>query len=325
MPKTVARIVVVTRKTPLELLLQRWGTYGQAKFYLSTRGQTLDEQQALHDRLQEGLSQVLSALPPDQKVTRVDRDDLDRFLFAPDDIVLIVGQDGLVPNVAKYLEGQLTVGLNPDPAHYDGVLCRFPPSHMPHLLAFARAGTGDLEVRPLTMAMATREDGQKLLALNEIFLGHRSHQSARYRLVSKGKTERQSSSGLICATGTGSTGWARSIVEQRRIKAPMPRPDEPRLAWFVREPFPSVSTGTSMSFGEVRAGAELVVTSEMGEGGTIFADGIESDRVEFLDGQTVRIGIAERTLRLVVPRRGAGDVSGATRTKVGRPGVPGAS
>ena len=41
------------------------------------------------------------------------RGDLDRFLFEPDDLVVIVGQDGLVANVSKYLDGQPVVGINP--------------------------------------------------------------------------------------------------------------------------------------------------------------------------------------------------------------------
>ncbi len=301
MAKRVSRIVVVTRKTPLELLLERYGTYGQARFYLSTRGQTIEPQERIHRLIQQGVSDVLRALPSDQKFARVDRDDLDRFLFAPDDVVMMIGQDGLVPNVAKYLDGQLALGLNPDPAHYDGVLCRFPPSATLALLEYAATGEGAFAVRERTMAEAVREDGQRLLSLNEIFIGHQTHQSAKYRLTAGTVTERHSSSGLICATGTGSTGWARSIAEQRKLAEPMPRPDEARLAWFVREPFPSVATGTALDFGFVGAGESLVVTSEMGEGGTLFADGIESDRVEFSDGQTVRIGIAERRLRLVVP------------------------
>ena len=301
MSKRVSQIVVVTRKTPLELLIERYGTYGQAKFYLSTRGQDIAAQEDIHRRLEAGLSAVMASLPSDQRFVRVDRDALDRFLFAPDDVVLIVGQDGLVPNVAKYLSGQLTIGVNPDPARYDGVLCRFPPSSMPELLGFAAAPTPQFAIREVTMARALREDGQVLLSLNEIFVGHRTHQSARYRITSKGTTERHSSSGLICATGTGCTGWARSITEQRALTAPMPKPDEPRLAWFVREPFPSVATGTTLDFGYVEPEADLVITSEMGEGGTIFADGIESDHIDFLDGQTVRIGIASTRLRLVGP------------------------
>lgn len=299
----VARLVVVTRRTPLQLLIERHGTQAQARFYLKTRGQEIAPQEALHARLEAGLSAVLAALPSDQRVARVDRDELDRFLFAPDDVVAIVGQDGLVPNVAKYLDGQLTLGINPDPGSYDGVLCRFAPDRTAELLAFAAAPAKSpaLAVRPLAMAEARREDGQTLRSLNEIFVGHRTHQSARYTLTVQGRSERHSSSGLICATGTGATGWARSIAEQRAISAPMPRPDEPRLAWFVREPFPSVATGTTLNFGTIGPGEELVLTSAMGEGGTLFADGVESDRVEFLDGQTVRIRVAERRLQLVVP------------------------
>lgn len=319
MAKRVARIVVVTRKTPLELLLERHGTLGQAKFYLSTRQQSIEPLERIHAGVTNGLNTVLRALPSDQKYARVDRDELDRFLFAPDDVVMMVGQDGLVPNVAKYLDGQLAIGINPDPATYDGVLCRFPPDATRTLLDFAASGEGSFAIRPRTMAEALREDGQRLLALNEIYLGHQTHQSSRYRLTLNGQTERHSSSGMICATGTGATGWARSIAEQRGITEPMPDPTAPQLAWFVREPFPSVATGTSMNFGFVQAGQALEVVSEMGEGGTLFADGIESDRVEFSAGQSVRIGVAPRTLRLVVPQQQAqaastGTVSAATNT-----------
>lgn len=303
----VARVVVVTRKTPLEMLIQRWGTYGQAKFYLSTRGQTIALQEALHERLDHGVREVLAAMPSDQRVTRVDRDALDRFLFAPDDVVAIVGQDGLVPNVAKYLSGQITFGVNPDPAHYDGVLCAFPPGAVPDLLTFAARPDADAryEVQARTMAVARREDGQELRSLNEIFVGHASHQSARYLLKVGEASERHSSSGLIVSTGTGATGWARSILEQRGLTAPPPAPDAPELLWLVREPFPSVATGTSMNFGILGAGESLVVTSAMGEGGTIFADGIESDRLEFADGQTVTVRASDVALRLVRPRPAA--------------------
>jgi len=309
MSKRVARIVVVTRKTPLEWLLSRHGTLGQAKFYLSTRGQSIGPLERIHEGVVGGLSTVLRALPSDQKFARVDRDELDRFLFAPDDVVMMVGQDGLVPNVAKYLDGQLAIGINPDPKSYDGVLCRFPPEATAALLQFAANGEGRFAVRPRTMAEAVREDGQRLLALNEIFLGHHTHQSARYRLTAHGETERQSSSGMICATGTGATGWARSIAEQRGITSPMPDPTTPSLVWFVREPFPSVATGTALNFGFVAAGEVLELVSEMGEGGTLFADGIESDSVEFSSGQSVRISVAPRQLRLVVPQEETASVA----------------
>ncbi len=296
----ITRVVVITRPTPLEMLIQRFGTYGQASFHLSSRGESIDWFEALHQRLDQGLRIALSGLPTDLSYVRVSRDDLDRFLFAPNDAVMIVGQDGLVANVAKYLGGQLTLGINPDPGAYDGVLCPHAPAHSGDLLDWCSARDQRYRIEPRVLAEAVREDGQRLLALNEVFIGHRSHQSARYRLHSGEREERQSSSGLIVATGTGSTGWARSIITQRGIAEPMPAPSEQRLAWFVREPWPSVASGAEMNFGWVEPSAGLRVVSEMGEGGVIFADGIESDCVEFVSGQSVQISIAAQRLNLVV-------------------------
>ena len=294
------RVVVATRKTPLTLLLERHGTHLQARFYLKSRGQDLAEYERAHQRFEAGLQSVLQAIPPDQRRVRVDRADLDRFLFAPDDVVAVVGQDGLVPNVAKYLSGQTVLGINPDPERYDGVLCQHPPGAMSQLLAWLETGEGKFRLQRRIMALALREDGQRLLALNEVFIGHRTHQSARYRLRLGSRNERHSSSGIICATGTGSTGWARSIARQRSIED-LPGPEDPRLAWFVREPFPSVATSTSMDFGYLKGEEKLIVHSEMGEDGVIFADGIEADRLEFLSGHQIEVGLSPQTLNLLVP------------------------
>jgi hypothetical protein len=194
------------------------------------------------------------------------------------------------------------IGINPDPGEYDGVLCRHPAKLAMPLLLFAGLprGNDDLyAIEERCMALARREDGQELRSLNEIFVGHASHQSARYRITFGAMKERHSSSGVIVATGTGCTGWARSIAEQRGISESLPAAVDARLAWFVREPFPSVVTGTAVNFGYVEH-APLVLESDMDDGGVIFADGIETDRVQFLTGQRCEIGIAPERLRLVV-------------------------
>jgi hypothetical protein len=296
------RIVLVTRKTPLTLLVEHHGTLGQAQFYLKTRGQDIAEYEAAHQRFEAALALVTQCIPPDRRRIRLDRGNLDRFLFAPDDIVVIVGQDGLVPNAAKYLNGQMAIGVNPDPERYDGVLVPHRPQSVARLLAWTETCQGgEYHIQRRVMALAEREDGQRLLALNEVFIGHRSHQSARYRLRVGEQQERQSSSGVICSTGTGCTGWARSIRDQRCLPEPLPLPDQRQLAWFVREPFPSVYTATGLDHGLLDKDGGLVVDSEMGEGGVVFADGIEGDRLEFLDGHRVRVTVARMTLNLVVP------------------------
>lgn len=308
--RALPRIVLVTRKTPLQLLELRHGTLSQAEFYLRSRGEDIREVREAHERLEGGFARVVAALPPDQRRTRVDRDQLDRFQFAADDVVLVVGQDGLIPNAAKYLDGQIAIGINPDPDRYDGVLCRHPPERTAELLAWLREpDPRRFRLERRTMLEAEREDGQRLLALNEVYVGHQTHQSARYRLRFGEREERQSSSGLICATGTGCTGWALSIALQRRLAAALPKPEEDCGAWFVREPFPSVHTQISLDHGTISRAGGLAVVSEMASGGVAFADGIESDRIEFSDGETLRVRLAERKLSLVVEaeRRGESD------------------
>ena len=300
MPAAISRVVVVTRPTPMELLIQRFGTYGQARFHLQSRGESIDWFEAMHQRLDEGLRIAVAALPAHLPYVRAFREDLDRFLFAPDDAVMMVGQDGLVANVAKYLNGQVAFGVNPDPENYAGVLCPHRPQDSGAVTDWCLHKHDGYQLEPRVLAEARREDGQRLLALNEIFVGHRTHQSARYRLHAAGIEERQSSSGLIVATGTGSTGWARSIVTQRGIEDIMPLPIEQKLAWFVREPWPSVASGAELNFGWVQANDQLRAVSEMGEGGVIFADGIETDCIEFVSGQSVQIGVAAERLNLVV-------------------------
>ena len=55
-------------------------------------------------------------------------------------VVVVLGQDGLVVNAAKYLDDQLVVALNPDPARIDGVLLPFSYLDASAAIAVALAG-----------------------------------------------------------------------------------------------------------------------------------------------------------------------------------------
>jgi len=293
----VPRVVVVTRCTPYEALLERHATRGQAQFFLKTRGEDIESVEAAHRRFQRALASVLQSIPPKWRRAQVDRRELDRFLFEPDDLIVAFGQDGLVANVAKYLDGQPVIGVNPLPDEYDGILVPHPPAAAPDLISGVAQGKLPIECR--TMVEADLDDGQRLLALNEIFVGHRTHQSARYRLTAAGREERHSSSGLIVATGTGATGWARSINLSRGNPLDLPGPTDRSLAFFVREAFPSVATGVDLTCGVLAERDRLAVVSEMNEGGVIFGDGIEDDHLIFAWGQKAAVQIAASGLSLV--------------------------
>jgi NAD kinase len=297
MATPVPRVVVVTRASEYDALLARHGTEPQVRFFLEQRGQSLDVVRHRHERWLKALEAVSQAIPTEWRRTRVHRPELSRFLFEPGDLIVATGQDGLVANLAKYLHGQLVLGINPDAEQFDGVLVPHSPDRARKLLAAMAAGRAEVEER--TMVSARLDDGQLLVALNEIFVGHRSHQSARYRLRLGAREERQSSSGLIVATGTGATGWARSINGERAHPLQLPKPGDWALALFVREPFPSVSTGTSLDGGLVSRAGQLEVVSEMDDGGVVFGDGIEDDRLDFTWGMKLNIGVSEQRLRLV--------------------------
>lgn len=292
------RAVFVTRETDYELLIAHHATRGQARFFLETRGQRLEDVEARHDRFHAVLGTARASVPADWRQTLVSRADLNRFLFAPDDVIVAVGQDGLVANVAKYLNGQPVLGVNPAPDLYDGVLMRIGTSRLARLLVASAAGDVDMESR--TMVQAELGEGETLLALNEIFVGHRSHQSARYRIEAEGEAEDHSSSGLIVASGTGATGWARSIMEATHLELSLGR-EEHAVGFWVREPFPSIATATKLRAGKITE-KPLFITSRMNEGGVIFADGIEQDFIAFDWGRQVRLSPASRVLRLVVDR-----------------------
>lgn len=293
------RAVLVHRRTELTELVERHGTHGQAAFFLASRGRQLAEVEARHQLVQAAIATVAAAIPAAWRRGLVERADLPRFLFEPEDIIIVVGQDGLVANVAKYLDGQCVVGINAEPARNPGVLVPHPPEAAGALLAAAS------RPRPattrLTMVSAATDDGQELTALNEIFIGSPSHQTARYTLgTNKGVTEPQASSGVIVATGTGATGWCRSAWLERHSPLRLPGPAEARLAWFVREAWPSPATGTTATEGDLAGGERLSLTAASDEL-VLFGDGVESDAVRLAWGQTAQVSVAARTLNRLGP------------------------
>ena len=158
----------------------------------------------------------------------------------------------------------------------------------------------------LTMVRATVDDSRSLTALNEVFIGHPGHQSARYELALPRRAERQSSSGVVVSTGTGATGWGASLKRGRPM-GDLPGPTSQSLAWFVREAWPSPCTGTEYTEGILGEGEELGL-SVASESLVLFGDGMEADRLVLTWGQTVRVCRAPRALALVDPTAHEGEV-----------------
>ncbi len=299
MSSLAPRIVLVTRQSEYQALLANHGTRGQAAFYLQSRDQDINDVEKVHDTLMSAIQRTKAAIPEDWTVVDVEREDLDRFLFSSNDIVVAVGQDGLVANLAKYCSDQPVVGVTPGASGSEGILTSVQPTAVGKLLTQIEANHAIVEQR--TMVSANTSRGESLSALNELFIGHRSHQSAKYIIRIGEDEEIQSSSGVIVSTGTGATGWAKSIMAATHQTFEI-APGDPKAIYFSREPWPSQQSGCSLRAGTIDHNTNLNIISRINEGGVIFADGIEQDFLRFDWGRRATISIAEKTLNLVSGR-----------------------
>ena len=300
------RFVLVIRRTRLEELIARFNTRQQAKFYLEQSGADFADYEEEDANYNLVIGDAKRELQQRGRLQILDRTLLPNYQFAPDDIVVVIGQDGLVANTLKYLDGQSVIGVNPDSARWDGVLLPFVPRDLAAVLD--ATANKEVQLKSVTLAEAALNDGQKLLAVNDFFVGPASHISARYRLHWAGQSEEHSSSGVIVSTGLGSTGWFQSILAGAAgISGSFRHPelsqgfawDSRHLYYSVREPFPSQTTGTNLVFGKVDHKRPLQLESLMPEHGVIFSDGIEHDFIPFNAGTTVRIGISDRNAALI--------------------------
>ena len=293
------RAVLVHRRTELDELIERHATRGQAAFFLTSRGRSIEDAESRDRAIKTAIGAVSAAIPPDWRRGTVERADLPRWSFDPGDVVVVVGQDGLVANVARYLDGQPVIGINPEPERNPGVLVPHSPAAAGRLLVAAAYARGGPDVEERVMVQASVDDGQLLIALNEIYVGQPTHQTARYSLtIADGTIERQASSGLIVCTGTGATGWGRSTWLERHSAMDLPAPTEGRLAWFVREAWPSPVTGVRCTEGVLARGQSVGLVAES-DRLVAFGDGIESDAVPVSWGQRITITQSTTTLRLV--------------------------
>lgn len=335
-------IAVITRETRLSRLKARWTTKAAAEFrmhhaashemerrrqHLIALGETLGESDELEfeeaaealadhatfadeDRIyHRAVQQLIRDIDLGFPVRTVDRSFLPNFDFQRCIAAVVIGPDGLVANAAKYVGDLPLVGINPDPTRNDGLLLPFGLREARAAVQHALDRTS--KTRDVTLAEVNTNDGQRMLAFNDFFVGRNSHVSARYTLETNSRRESQSSSGVLVATGAGSTGWLSSMFNMvsgisrqlggHELPPLQLRWEDRQLVWMVREPFSSRHSGAEMVTGDLDEGQELVIGSHMPSNGVIFSDGIESDFLEFNAGSIASFTVSKQRARLVVP------------------------
>jgi NAD kinase len=302
------KLVIVTRKTRLQELVERFNTRSQAKFYIERAGGDFADYEREDDAYRAALETLRRSLDFAMPQQLVERSLVSTFEFQKEDVVVTLGQDGLVANTAKYVGSQPIVAVNPEPGRFDGILLPFLPDQARS--AVARVVESRAKTHEVTLAEVKLEDGQRLLAFNDLFIGAHSHVSALYRITRGKQSEVQSSSGVLVSTGAGSTGWMSSVFNMasgvarfcgsapvKGVRLPW---EDRRLLYVVREPFVSRHSAASLVAGMLESGEELVLESLMPSGGVAFSDGMELDFLQFNSGAIARVCAAEQRARLVV-------------------------
>jgi len=338
----IENAIIVRNKTRLEQLTEKFNTKEQAKFYVQAKQKAYfskkkggllskgfltnpvkfneepeeqitsnefsvyeEENETFYDSIdsiQQQLSEIL-------KTKVIDQDFLPNYIFSEKDLVVVVGQDGLVANTAKYVNGIPIVAVNPDDMRYDGILLPFNPFNF--MTGVNDVLNGNFRKKNITMAEVVLNDGQRLMAFNDFFIGISTHSSSRYQITFREQKENHSSSGIIVSTGAGATGWMSSIFNMANgmIRTfsdgnqieykPMGQEDD-SLLFVVREPFVSKTSQANIIAGQVFFGEVLTIESFMPQNGIIFSDGIQSDYLEFNSGAIAEIGVAKEKAILVI-------------------------
>lgn len=299
--------IIVKNKTRLEVLIERFNTKAQAKFYIESLGGNFDDYEIENDIFQNALQSLQLQLSKVIKNKIVERNFVSSFIFSENQLIIVIGQDGLVANTAKYAKNIPIIAVNPDQERFDGVLLPFDISNF--IDGVEKVISNTYQSKTMRFAEAKLNDGQRLLACNDLFIGASSHVSAKYKITHNGSVEEQSSSGLIVSTPAGSTGWLSSIFNmsygianmfEKNLKPKRPKLKDTELLFAVREPFQSVRTQIGITSGIIKNQNNLTITSLMPTNGIIFSDGVESDFLRFNSGAVATIGIAKETATIVL-------------------------
>lgn len=301
-------LVIIKGESRMKQLKKRFNTKKQAQFYMKSKGINIDEVEEEDSAIERSVKAAQKITSSMMRTQVVDQNFLPNFSFGEDDVVVVIGHDGLVANTAKYVHNKPIIGVNPDPSLYDGILLPFTLDN--YKKAVDKVRKNQHSFKEVTMAEAKLNDGQRLLAFNDFFIGHQAHKSARYKVHFQNREEQQSSSGIIVSTGAGSTGWLSSLINMANcIHAQFGGSStiqQQRLSWntdklvfVVREPFLSRASDIQLTTGFITQQQQLRLESSMPKEGVIFSDGVMDDFMAFNSGAIAHIGIAEEKAILV--------------------------
>ncbi len=295
-------ILIVTKLSKFAFDLQRFSlTPTELIEKYKKEGANVSVIVSSHKRQQKALQQLEKIFSKNQFIRRqtlfILRDELTKAKIKDVKAVISFGGDNHFQYVAHFLDKQFLIGMNSDPARSDGALAYFTVQDIKRVLK--KLEEGDFLIEEWTrLQIEINNKKIETLAVCEVFVGETARKDmSRHILLYKGKKEEQKSSGILIATGAGSTGWYDSSVRYLYRNGNKFSKTEKTVRFLVTEPYRGKISGFSLLEGELLPDEKLTIQSLNDSSGKILIDA--QQEFDFQRGSTCRIQISKEPLRVI--------------------------
>ena len=284
------KILIVTKQSKYEYERTKFGlTHEQLCAKYSAEHANLNGILESHDT-QLAVRKALTARIPARVISMADLHDP----ITGYELVISLGGDNSFIYTTHFIEKTLVAGFNSDPKRSTGALCAWKDiDELVEKLAKSTAHREDW-----TRLEATINNKPILPATSEYFFGERSRKDmTRHVLEYRGKTIEQKNSGIIIATGAGSTGWYESAGHYLHPQGNRFPKDAPHAQFIATEPY-LYERKNAYNTGELSVGETLLIHSLNDSDGHASIDSWHDH--PFTRGMTAKITIGQ-PLRVLTP------------------------
>ncbi|MBI2931361.1 MAG: NAD(+)/NADH kinase [Planctomycetes bacterium] len=279
------RAVLIPKATKIEHDLKRLAlTPAQLPAYYGA--DHADAIYASHERQLEMRRRVRALLP---EVREIPREEISAQALAGASLVIALGGDNHFIYVTHFLDGVPVLGVNADRLRSHGGLLSVNEENLEETVRRLRGE--DPAPESWTRIEATVDGRFAGRATSEFFVGEtfRKHMSRHVLRKNDGREEEQKCSGVLVASGAGSTGWYGAYGESFGRTQPVAR-------WAATEAFPH-GTPYGMGTGELRPGDTLTIRSRNDAQGVVSVDCLKD--VPFDYGCVATFRVSDVPLRVV--------------------------
>jgi NAD kinase len=294
----INRIVIVKKETDYSNLVRTYASASNVVRALSSRGSetyamSLAKDSASYEDSTQGIIQQVAATHLPYELIDVNEVPLKQ--WTNDMIVVLLGPDGLLANVGKYIRDIAPViCVNPSPQFIDGLVMKHSVDVVSSILQSVLNNSH--KINPITLAQITTNEGSTELAINDFLIARENHASAYYGISINGRREKQGSSGVLISVPLGATGWLASCNSSASFSLRQNWSAE-MLHVHVREAFQSRTTQTGILNSFINPTDKVTITSYSDL--FIYSDGDLKNGIPFSPGTQLTVTVSDRKLNYV--------------------------